>query len=52
VLTLHGPERHEAFAQIEQSDLIITSYTLVRRDAERYRELEFDTVVLDEAQTH
>jgi len=50
VLTLHGPERHAAFAQIEQSDLVITSYTLVRRDAERYRELEFDTVVLDEAQ--
>jgi superfamily II DNA or RNA helicase len=50
VLTLQGPERHAAFAQIEQSDLVITSYALVRRDAERYREFEFDTVVLDEAQ--
>ena len=28
----------------------MTSYALIRRDAERYRELEFDTVVLDEAQ--
>src|SRR5204863_267204 len=29
---------------------VITSYALIRRDAERYRELEFDTLVLDEAQ--
>jgi superfamily II DNA or RNA helicase len=50
VLALHGPERHAALAQIPQSDLVVTSYALIRRDAERYRELEFDTVVLDEAQ--
>ncbi len=50
VLALHGPERHEAFAQITQNDIVITSYALARRDAERYREFEFDTVVLDEAQ--
>lgn len=50
VLALHGPERHEAFARITQNDLVITSYALARRDAERYREFEFDTVVLDEAQ--
>lgn len=50
VLALHGPERHSRFDQIQASDLIITSYALIRRDAERYRELEFDTVVLDEAQ--
>ena len=29
--------------QIPQSDLVITSYALIRRDAERYREFEFDT---------
>jgi superfamily II DNA or RNA helicase len=50
VLALQGPDRHAAFAQINQSDLVVTSYALARRDAERYRELEFDTVVLDEAQ--
>jgi superfamily II DNA or RNA helicase len=50
VLALHGPERHRLFAQIPQCDLIVTSYALIRRDAERYREMEFDTVVLDEAQ--
>ncbi|MHB8521907.1 MAG: DEAD/DEAH box helicase [Limisphaerales bacterium] len=50
VLALHGPERHALFDQVRHSDLLITSYALVRRDAERYRDLEFDTVVLDEAQ--
>lgn len=50
VLALQGPDRHERFDQIAVSDLVVTSYALIRRDAERYRELEFDTVVLDEAQ--
>jgi len=30
--------------------MVVTSYALIRRDAERYRDLEFDTIVLDEAQ--
>jgi SNF2 family DNA or RNA helicase len=50
VLALQGPDRHSLFVQIPSHDLIVTSYALIRRDAERYRELEFDTVVLDEAQ--
>jgi superfamily II DNA or RNA helicase len=50
VLALHGPNRHALFDRIPGSDLILTSYALIRRDAERYRGLEFDTVVLDEAQ--
>ncbi|MCU0787410.1 MAG: SNF2 family helicase [Verrucomicrobia bacterium] len=50
VLALHGPDRHERFREIPSHDIIITSYALIRRDAARYRDLEFDTVVLDEAQ--
>jgi SNF2 family DNA or RNA helicase len=50
VLALNGPERHKLFDQIPQTDLIVTSYALIRRDAEKYRDLEFDTVMLDEAQ--
>jgi SNF2 family DNA or RNA helicase len=50
VVALHGTGRHELFKEIGQSNLVITSYALIRRDAERYRELEFDTLVLDEAQ--
>jgi superfamily II DNA or RNA helicase len=49
-LPLHGPDRHASFDQIEEADLVITSYALIRRDAERYRQFEFDAVVLDEAQ--
>jgi superfamily II DNA or RNA helicase len=50
LLALHGPERHERFAEIPNHDIVVTSYALIRRDAERYRGLEFDTVALDEAQ--
>jgi SNF2 family DNA or RNA helicase len=50
VLTLHGQRRHEKFSKIPHHDVIITSYALIRRDAENYRGIEFDTVVLDEAQ--
>lgn len=50
VLALEGPNRHVLFPQIPEHDVVVTSYALIRRDAERYRELEFDTVVLDEAQ--
>lgn len=50
VVALHGAGRHERFEDISGSDLVITSYALIRRDADRYRELEFDTLVLDEAQ--
>ncbi|HEX7652637.1 MAG TPA: SNF2-related protein, partial [Verrucomicrobiae bacterium] len=50
VLALHGPDRHDLFSRLPQSDLVITSYALLRRDADRYRGLEFDTTVLDEAQ--
>ena len=50
VLALHGPERHARFDDIAASDVVVTSYALIRRDAEKYRGREFDTVALDEAQ--
>lgn len=50
VLALHGPDRHGKFKEIGNADLVVTSYALIRRDAEQYLPFEFDTVVLDEAQ--
>ncbi len=50
VLALAGAKRHELFSQIASANLIITSYPLLRRDADKYRGLEFDAMVLDEAQ--
>ena len=50
LLALHGPDRRARFDQIAASEIVLTSYALIRRDAELYRGLEFDTIVLDEAQ--
>ena len=50
VIALHGSERHELFDEIPRSNLVVTSYALIRRDFDRYKQFEFDTVVLDEAQ--
>ena len=50
ILALHGSDRHSLFSKIPTADLVVTSYALIRRDAEQYREFEFDTVALDEAQ--
>lgn len=50
VLPLQGADRQRWFPEIASSHLVITSYALIRRDAERYQGIEFDTVVLDEAQ--
>ena len=50
VLTIEGPERAERFPKIPDHDLIITSYALLRRDAEHYKAFVFSTTTLDEAQ--
>lgn len=50
VVALQGPQRSEHFDKIQSADLVVTSYALIRRDAEVYRKIEFDTVILDEAQ--
>ena len=49
-LVWHGPQREASLAQIGESDIVVTSYALLRRDAARFQEVAFDTVVLDEAQ--
>lgn len=50
VLVIEGGNRAGLFPKISESDLVITSYPLLRRDAERYRAFQFAAVVLDEAQ--
>ncbi|MCF7765501.1 MAG: DEAD/DEAH box helicase [Verrucomicrobia bacterium] len=50
VIAVHGTQRTSQLDQVHSADLVITSYALIRRDAEVYRRIEFDTVVLDEAQ--
>jgi SNF2 family DNA or RNA helicase len=50
VLALQGSQRSRQFDRVGSSELVITSYALIRRDLEEYEGHEFDVVVLDEAQ--
>ncbi|OEF95953.1 hypothetical protein BHF68_10480 [Desulfuribacillus alkaliarsenatis] len=43
-------ERQLLLERIETVDVVITSYPLVRRDIDAYRQIEFSTCILDEAQ--
>lgn len=49
-LIIYGTRRENMFKHIEKSDLIITTYALLRRDLEEMEKHEFNTVILDEAQ--
>jgi len=49
VLVIDGAERESLFDRIADADLVITSYALLRRDADRYRATAFRVAVLDEA---
>jgi SNF2-related domain/Helicase conserved C-terminal domain len=51
VVVLHGTERHGRWAEAAKADVIVTTYPIVVRDEEKFAELRFSTVVLDEAQT-
>jgi SNF2 family DNA or RNA helicase len=49
-LVLEGADRAVRFNSISGVDVAITSYALLRRDIDTLREINFSTVVLDEAQ--
>ncbi len=51
VLCIEGAERGKLFPQIIKSNLVLTSYPLLRRDIDRFREFKFASIILDEA-TH
>ena len=50
VLALEGAGRHELRRSIDEHDLLITNYTLLRRDSEHWRDLPLRAAILDEAQ--
>ncbi len=50
LLVIEGSDRAALFGKIREADLVLTSYPLLRRDAEKYRSFEFSSVILDEAQ--
>ncbi len=51
VLSIDGSDRAARFKLIPQHDLVLTSYPLLRRDIDSYRDFHFGAVILDEA-TH
>ena len=51
VLCIEGADRGKLFGRIRESNLVLTSYPLLRRDIDRFRDFEFSSIVLDEA-TH
>src|SRR5690242_6510475 len=46
----HGLDRHERLEEVGGADLVITTYTVLARDIEIMRGLEWHIVVLDESQ--
>ncbi len=46
----HGAGRRENRSELDQVNVIITSYALLRRDIDLLKELRLDYVILDEAQ--
>jgi len=50
VLLLHGTDRHRKWKKVEKSDIVITSYALMRRDIEKHLEYTYSIAILDEAQ--
>ncbi|MFO7817618.1 MAG: SNF2-related protein [Thermodesulfobacteriota bacterium] len=49
-LVIYGAKREEMFKDIKNSDIIITTYALLRRDLEELLKYEYNSIILDEAQ--
>ena len=47
---MHGADREQRFAEIENADLVVTTYALLPRDADHLLPVAWHAVVLDEAQ--
>ena len=50
VLSLHGPDRAQHFGEINDADLVVTTYALLLRDADHLLSVTWHIAVLDEAQ--
>jgi superfamily II DNA or RNA helicase len=46
----HGAERRERQDELEDADVVVTSYALLRRDEEMLKEIDWRYVIVDEAQ--
>jgi SNF2 family DNA or RNA helicase len=51
VYSHHGAERLRSKEELQQKQIILTTYALLRIDADLFQAIDFDVVILDEAQT-
>ena len=51
VVLWYGPPEIRHAIDVSKADLVVTSYGILRRDAERFSEVPFRYVILDEAQS-
>ncbi|MGE4556123.1 MAG: SNF2-related protein [Desulfovibrionaceae bacterium] len=49
-LIIYGSRREDLFRKIKSSDLVVTTYALLRRDLEELLKYSYNLVILDEAQ--
>ncbi|TVM17298.1 ATP-dependent helicase [Oceanidesulfovibrio indonesiensis] len=49
-LVIYGTRREGLFKKIKKSNIVVTTYALLRRDLEELQKYEFSTIILDEAQ--
>lgn len=49
-LVIYGNKRQSLFKKISKSNLVMTTYALLRRDLEDLQKFEFNSIILDEAQ--
>jgi superfamily II DNA or RNA helicase len=50
VLNLTGTERADRWAQLDKTDIAVTSYAILRRDVDNFTAYQFSAAILDEAQ--
>jgi superfamily II DNA or RNA helicase len=49
-LALYGNERAKLFTEVQNYDILLTTYQLCLRDQEKLQKMEFSCIILDEAQ--
>lgn len=50
VLVLHGAKRHRELGKLAGANVVLTTYSVLTRDLERFRQQDWHYVILDEAQ--
>ncbi|MGB0775145.1 MAG: SNF2-related protein, partial [Akkermansiaceae bacterium] len=50
VVILQGADRHRRFQELPNTDIALTSYALIHRDLEQFKQQKFHLLILDEAQ--